>query len=176
MSGDAEQMRAASDGVILIPMVRDDGSFDEIECKRLRPGDLADATQFIYKQRSKRHMDMAATTNMALETVRDMHARALSMIQCTTVSVFDVVCDGEGRVKLAQLTINRAGGKQWTFEEVKARVAHIDLDDFFWKLCELSGCHKLTGTKTKEEPPDPLGTAAPTPTETPSAETTGTGE
>lgn len=176
MSGDAEQMRAASDSTITIAAVKDDGTIEQIECKRLRPADLAEATDFIYTRRTARHMQAAVKTELALETVRDMHARSLSMIQCGNVSVYDVVCDPMGRIKLCQLAMSRAGTR-WTFEQVKDRLAHVDLDEFFFKLCELSGCYKLTDkADAKEGSPDPLGTAVPTPTETPSAGTTGTAE
>ena len=81
-----------------------------------------------------------------------------------------------GRIKLSQLAMNRAGEKRWTFEEVKARLAHVDLDEFFFTLCKLSGCYKLTGNE-KADTPDPLApTAAPTPTEPPSVAMTGTAE
>ena len=176
MSDDLAQLRAATDSTIYLFVLDAEGTVEKIEAKRLRPGDLADATEFMLQARMDRQMQSAVKTNLALDQVRDMHARTLAIVQCTSISAYDVVCDPTGRIKLCQLALNRAGGKPMTFKDTKDRLAHVDLDEFFYSLCLLSGVYKLPDPKEAEKKADPLGTAEATPTATPSGLTDGASE
>lgn len=170
MSGDGGGLREAADTEITLWLIDDKGEAQAIKAMRLRPFDLAQATEFLFERRTERQTKAAVKTNLALEQVRDMHARTLATIQCTAVSAYDVVCDPMGRIKLAQLAINRAGEQKLTFEKTCERLAHVDLDDFFWTLCYLSGIYKLADRFKKPETPDPLATSVETPTSKPSTE------
>jgi hypothetical protein len=75
------------------------------ELAKLRPSDLAKARNHVVKCRIERHVE--TTQFMNFEPL--VRAKALAEIECAPLSLFDVMADPDGRIKLIHLSLSRAG-------------------------------------------------------------------
>jgi hypothetical protein len=75
------------------------------ELAKLRPIDLATARNHVVQCRIERHVETTRFMNFEA-TVR---AKALAEIECSPLSLFDVMADPDGRLKLIHLSLVRAG-------------------------------------------------------------------
>lgn len=125
---------------------------EAIPLKRLRPIDLAQATEFV-RQRRLADADKTLPWNAI---VAESRGAVLAKIACTPVTIFECLDDWHGRMKLIHVAVRRAG-RNLSFEELADKLDPIGADEFFWLLAELSGIAK----RPKEAPPaDPTSTFA----------------
>lgn len=74
---------------------------------KLRPIDLAAARNYVVQRRTERFIGTVST--MPFEPT--IMAKAMAEIQCAPLSLFDVMQDPDGRIKLLHLSMTRAGAK-----------------------------------------------------------------
>ena len=77
------------------------------ELAKLRPIDLAEARNYVVKRRTERFIETTGT--MPFEPT--IMAKAMAEIQCAPLSLFEVMQDPDGRIKLLHLSMTRAGAK-----------------------------------------------------------------
>lgn len=114
---------------------------EEITLAPLEVGDIADASEFLLQIRANRFMKnpLCATMN------DDVKGKAIAEIFGQKVSVFDLVDDRTGAIKLLELSMIRAG-KKVSFDGVKTMLGQVDNAIWLPLLCDISGI------TTKREP------------------------
>lgn len=141
---DVKQIQSVSDRPITLWL-----NGKEMQLSKLRPADIASAADYVRTLRVKQYQ--ASIT--AEPAMIGIYSDAIAKIQCQPVSLADVLDDWNGRVKLVQLALSRAG-QRITEAQVAEQLEHAR-DDFWFILCELSGLRR------KEEPAEnPTGAAA----------------
>ena len=104
-----------------------------INLAKLSPGDIADAGEFLIRQRYARAEAGTGTMPITIEA----RAKMLSDIACAPISIADVMDDPMGRLKLIELGAKRAKN-QISFEAIKASLSgqpqHILTKAVLWLL------------------------------------------
>lgn len=155
------ELERAADYNVEIELTNGAGEPEIIVCRKLGFGAIAEAAAFVKKQRRMEYMRDAVAMNLEEPGVASLHAEALRGISCTNVSVYDVVNDRAGQIKLCQLAINNAKGAKatLTYEQAKERLAHTDVAKMFRKLCIVSGIYALADKEGKPSDPSKTGAA-----------------
>lgn len=115
---------------------------------KLRPIDLARAREYMVAQRIRTFMD--TTGNMPLEP--SVRASALAEIQCTTISILDVMNDADGRLFLLHASLAIAGF-QTTVEKLKNALDPIEADEIYAYVLWISGVLKTPQLEADDADP-----------------------
>lgn len=125
---------------------------------KLRPIDLANGRDYVVQRRIERHVE--TTRYMNFEPI--VRAKALAEIECAPLSLYDVMQDPDGRLKLLFSSLTR-GGTSITLEDLRQKLDPIEADEIYAYVLWISGVIKepdITG-----DPAGPLGTSATTPSD-----------
>lgn len=106
----------------------------KFELSKLRPIDLAKARDYVVQTRVERHL--GTTRYMNLEpTVR---AKVLAELETAPLSLYDVMQDVEGRLKLIHLSVERAGAKM-SLSNLREGLDPVNQDELFAYVLWISG-------------------------------------
>ncbi len=112
----------------------------EYEIAKLRPVDLADARDWVVSKRTARFM--LATRHTPLDSAT--RAQTLAGIECAPLSIYDVIQDPHGRLRLIFLSVTRLaatnGKPSMTMKELEAQLDPTTQDELYAFVMWISGC------------------------------------
>lgn len=106
---------------------------DAMKLAPLRPVDIADAARHLISTRRSDFMQGIRMANLPPTVI----AESLSKIQCTSVTLSDLLTDWEGMMKLLHLSLVR-GGTQITFQKVRNDLDPTDHSRLLELVCAIS--------------------------------------
>ncbi|MCZ6654868.1 MAG: hypothetical protein O7D91_17805 [Planctomycetota bacterium] len=107
---------------------------------KLRPVDLADARDWVVNKRSARFM--LANRHVPLDS--DTRAKTLAAIECAPLSIYDVIQDPHGRLRMIFLSVTRLAAtdrkQPLTMKELEAQLDPTTQDELYAFVMWISGC------------------------------------
>jgi len=115
---------------------------------KLRPIDLANARDYVVRMRIERHLN--TTKNMNLEAA--VRAQTMAAIECSPLSLYDVMADPIGRLHLLYSSLMRAGANL-SIKQVQDGIDPTMQDELYAYVLWISGVIKSPDLEEHEDGP-----------------------
>jgi hypothetical protein len=119
------------------------------ELTKLRPADLADARDYVVNRRIRRHLEN--TRGFAIDAM--VRAQTIAAIECAPLSIYEVMADADGRIKLLHSSLSRTDGFSMTVSALREKMAPMVQNQLYAYVLWISGVGFAPGTEEDEDGP-----------------------
>lgn len=119
------------------------------ELYKLSPADLVEARDYIVNRRVRRHLENTRGFNID----PSVRSQTLAAIECAPMSVFDVVHDADGRVKLLHLSASKGDGFSMTVGAMNKNIKPMSQNESYAYVLWISGIGFAPGSQEDEDGP-----------------------